>query len=215
MNRLPLEFENCLGEGDSPILLQRLRRIGTVPRGFRAAFCAWLFGVMPCACAWADGGAVIASQRVGSWQVSVLVSPVAPAVGPIDVSVLVQDAVSGQTVDGVIVKLQLAPEDSPADSIRLAATRAAATNKLFYAAQCDLPTAGRWTIAATANDREDEAELFAVINVAGPPPKWVELWPWLAWPSVVIALFLLREHLACMQRERRAQRQVVSPARAE
>jgi hypothetical protein len=33
--------ENRLGEGDSPILLQRLRKIGTVPGGFRIGCTFW------------------------------------------------------------------------------------------------------------------------------------------------------------------------------
>jgi hypothetical protein len=41
-------------------------------------------------------------------------------------------------------------------------------------------------------------------SVGLPWPKWLELWPWLAVPGVVIVLFLLRERLVLAHRERRA-----------
>jgi hypothetical protein len=173
---------------------------------------AWLLCTVFCASAQADGGAVVASERVGPWQISVLVSPAAICVGPADVSLLVQDAASGQVVEGLAVTLEVAPENSPADSMHLEATRAAATNKLFYAAQCELPTAGRWTIRGTVSDSQHEAKVSALVDVAGPPPAWVELWPWMAWPALVIALFLLRERLAYAQQYRRSQRPAVARA---
>ena len=162
------------------------------------------------------------SERAGDYQVTVLASPAALHVGPADLSVLVQDAATGQPVDGMAVTLCLVPEGWPAaDGLRLEATRAAATNKLFYAAQFDLPTAGRWTLTATvepsheaARERGGEsiaagrgiATIEGVLEVAGPPPRWVELWPWIGWPVVVVLLFALREQLVCGQRERRSRR---------
>ncbi len=109
------------------------------------------------------------------------------------------------------VTLCLTPEgSSPADGLRLAATRAAATNKLFYAAQFDLPTAGRWTLSATVRSRPaaananpgDTVTVEGPLDVAGPPPRWVELWPWIGWPVIVVLLFTLRERLVCNHRQR-------------
>jgi hypothetical protein len=159
-----------------------------------------------CSTVWADGGAVIASERAGDWQISVLVSPALLTVGPADVSVLVQDA-NRQAVDGLQVTLDLVAEGSPpTDAIHLEATRAAATNKLFYAAQCELPSAGRWQITATVADSEAEQNVAGIIEVAAPPSKWVQLWKWIAWPAIVVALFILRERLVLGQRERKTRR---------
>ncbi len=202
-------MENRLGEGDSPILLRGLRKIGTVPGSFRLAKClaalaaGLAIGVF-CPTAWADGGAVVGSQRVGVWQVSVLASPTALAVGPADVSVLVQDATSGSVVDGLTVTVDLAPAGSPPEeALHFEATRAVATNKLFYAAQFDLPSSGRWTLGVAISDGKNEARIAADVEVAGPPPKWVELWPWIAWPALVVALFIVRERLVFAQRQHR------------
>jgi hypothetical protein len=162
------------------------------------------------AVAWADGGTVVLAERVGDYQITVLGSPAPLHVGAADLSVLVQDAATGQPVDGLSVTLCLVPEGGlPADGLRLEATRAAATNKLFYATQFELPTAGRWTLTAVVGPRGGEttepnaaATIEGPLEVAGPPPRWVELWPWIGWPAVAVALFALREKLVCQRRER-------------
>jgi hypothetical protein len=164
----------------------------------------WLGVVLACATAWADGGAVVLAERAGDYQVTVLASPVALHVGPADLSVLVQDAATGQPVDGLLVTLSLAPEgSSPADGLVQPATRAAATNKLFYAAKFELSAAGRWTLSATVENRQRTETIQGVLEVAGPPPRWLELWPWIGWPVVVVLLFALRERLVCAHRQRR------------
>jgi hypothetical protein len=164
----------------------------------------------------ADGGTVVLSQRAGDYQVTVLGSPAVLHVGAADLSVLVQDAATGQPVDGLSATLCLVPLGGlPADELRLQATRAAATNKLFYAAQFDLPTAGRWKLTATVTDPRrggtvaaapGTATIEGVLEVGGPPPRWVELWPWIGWPVIVVLLFALRERLVCQRRERGGRR---------
>ena len=34
------------------------------------------------------------------------------------------------------------------------------------------------------------------VFTAPPPPRWVELWPWFAWPAVPVVLFVLHQVLA-------------------
>jgi hypothetical protein len=155
----------------------------------------------------ADGGTVVLSERAGDYQVTVLASPAVLHVGAADLSVLVQDAATGQPVDGLSVTLCLVPVGGlPADELRLEATRAAATNKLFYAAQFDLPTAGRWQLTATVAGPLGMTTIEGILEVAGPPPRWVALWPWIGWPVVVVLLFALRERLVCQRRERGGRR---------
>jgi hypothetical protein len=164
------------------------------------------------------GGAVVLSERSGDYQVTVLASPAALHVGAADLSVLVQDAASGQPVDGLSVTLCLSPEGAPpADGLRVEATRAAATNKLFYAAPFDLPTAGRWTLTAEIGPRRGEPAAAArgtstvqgPLEVAGRLPRWLELWPWIAWPALIVALFLARERLVCRQRTKKGVRTIL------
>lgn len=174
----------------------------------------WLGTMLAATIVRADGGAVVLAQRAGDYQVTVLAAPAAPHVGLADLSVLVQDAATGQPVDGLSVTLGLTPEGSlPADGLRSAATRALATNKLFYAAQFDLPTAGRWTLTATVETPRGSETIEGPLEVAGPPPRWLELWPWIGWPVIVVLLFALRENLACQQRER-GDRRLVAAGRA-
>jgi len=166
----------------------------------------WLGLMLAGTQACADGGTVVLAERAGDYQITVLASPAPLHVGAADLSVLVQDA-AGQPVDGLSVTLSLTPVGLPPDEgMRLAATRAAATNKLFYAAQFDLPTAERWTLTATVEDARGAATIEGVLDVAGPPPRWVELWPWIGWPLGVVVLFALREKLVCQRRERGGQR---------
>jgi hypothetical protein len=166
----------------------------------------WLGFVLAGAEARADGGTVVLAEHAGDYQVTVLASPAPLRVGPADLSVLVQDA-AGQPVDGLSVMLLLTPIGSPpADGLRLEATRAAATNKLFYAAQFDLPTAERWKLTATVEGPRGTLAIEGVLDVAEPPPRWVELWPWIGWPLIVVLLFVVREKLVCQRRERGSRR---------
>ena len=52
----------------------------------------------PSSLARADGGAVRLRQRAGGYQIAVFTSPTPFRAGPVDVSVLVQDAATGECV---------------------------------------------------------------------------------------------------------------------
>src|SRR6516162_9043756 len=87
----------------------------------------------PSSLARADGGAVRLRQRAGGYQIAVFTSPTPFRAGPVDVSVLVQDAAYLKaTGDG--------------RALECPATTAAATNRLFHAAVFELPEPGRWDV---------------------------------------------------------------------
>lgn len=69
------------------------------------------------------------------------------------------------------------------------ATTAAATNKLFRAAQFELPGTGRWALQVRVDGRDGPAAIAGEVDAAEPLPRWPEIWPWFAWPALVIALF--------------------------
>src|SRR5947209_8738532 len=94
----------------------------------------------------ADGGTVRLSERAGGYQVTVFTAPTPFRAGPVDISVLVQDAAGGEPVPDVAVEVGLTPRGQSGETLRSAATPAAATNKLFHAAQLDLPAAGWWRV---------------------------------------------------------------------
>src|SRR3954468_10866690 len=82
----------------------------------------------------ADGGTVRLSQRQGGYQITVFTAPTPFRAGPVDVSVLVQDARTGQPVPQAEVAIRAAPRGRPSEAILQPATVEAATNKLFRAA---------------------------------------------------------------------------------
>src|SRR5215469_9783232 len=81
----------------------------------------------------ADGGAVRLREQAGAYQVTVFTSPTPFRAGPVDVSVLVQDAATGECVPEARVSVRLTARGT-GDMLEYPATREAATNKLFHAA---------------------------------------------------------------------------------
>lgn len=150
--------------------------------------------------AYADGGVVQASDIVGGYRVTVFTSPSPARVGPMDISVWVQDAASGATAADVQVELQLSPGEPGGSTWHLAATREAATNKLFRAATFDAPAAGRYRLEVNVSGPAGSAQLNCRFAVAEPLPQWQALWPWYSWPLAVMALMVWRE----LSREHRA-----------
>jgi hypothetical protein len=69
------------------------------------------------------------------------------------------------------------------------------------------------TVACPRPGKTTEPEaavtIEGLLEVAGKPPRWVELWPWIAWPAVVVLLFAVRERLVCQRRERGGRRSAV------
>ena len=82
----------------------------------------------------ADGGTMRLSERVGGYQVTVFTAPAPLCAGPVDVSVFVQDADTGEPAAGVGVTVRAAPHGRPDEAISRPATAEAATNKLFRSA---------------------------------------------------------------------------------
>lgn len=151
----------------------------------------------------ADGGTLRLSQRCGECQVSVFTSPSAPSVGPIDVSVLVQDAATGKIRDDLPVMVRLQSIEPPGLALEQTATAGAATNKLFRAAVFDIPDAGKWraeiwipaeSAAAPGGDRKSPTLAFN-FEVAEPAAHWLSLATWVGWPIGIIALFLAHQRL--------------------
>jgi hypothetical protein len=165
----------------------------------RPVVVAWvvLLLPLPAPAARGDGGTLRFSGPAGPYRVSVFTAPEPLRVGTADVSVLVQDA-AGEAVSGVGVRLTLTHLDGGAE-VSAAATPEAAVNKLLRAAEVDLPAAGRWRLGVVIDGPGGRGHCGVDLEVAPPLPRWRELWPWVAWPAVPVALFALREFI----RERR------------
>src|SRR5437868_713061 len=94
----------------------------------------------------ADGGTVRLSERQGNYRLTVFTTPTPLRAGPVDVSVLIQDATTGEPASDVQVLIKAAWHGSPALVIRHLATTEVATNKLYHAANFDLPEPGWYTL---------------------------------------------------------------------
>jgi hypothetical protein len=152
-----------------------------------------LLGALPCR-AVADGGTVRVSERAGAYQVTVFTSPTPLRAGPVDVSVLVQDAVQ-QPVADAIVTVRLAPAGRAEPVIEQPATAEQATNKLMYAAKFVLPQPGRWRVVVEVDAAAGPAQVAFEMDAAEPLPRWAEMWLWIALPVAPVLLFLLHQIL--------------------
>jgi hypothetical protein len=153
-----------------------------------------LSSLIPPSLARADGGTVRLREQAGAYQVTVFTSPTPFRAGPVDVSVLVQDA-AGECVPEARVTVRLTARGS-GQVLEYPATAAAATNKLFHAAVFQLPEPGWWKVDVAVEGPYGLARLRFEVEADQPPPRWLQLWPWFAWPALVVALFSVHRVLA-------------------
>ena len=90
----------------------------------------------------ADSGIVRASAIDGPWRLTVFSEPTPLRAGPVDLSVLVQQAQNDTPVLDATVSLMLEHPETEVSSILVEATREAASNRLLYSAKFELPTPG-------------------------------------------------------------------------
>jgi hypothetical protein len=90
-------------------------------------------------------------ERTGNYQVAVFVSPTPLRAGPVDVSMLVQHAGTGEYVTDVRVSVRIARADTDAAPLEFLATTEAATNKHSKprSSTCPMLGGGQWRFAST------------------------------------------------------------------
>jgi hypothetical protein len=137
----------------------------------------------------ADGGTVRLSERQGDYQITVFTAPAPLRAGSVDVSVLVQDASTGQPLPQARVTVRAAPRGRPGEGFVQPATSEAATNKLLRAAVFELPEPGWWEVEVAVEGEHGQARVRFEVEAAEAAPRWLALWPWLGWPALVIFLF--------------------------
>jgi hypothetical protein len=141
-----------------------------------------------------DGGAVRLRERSGNYLITIFTSPTPMRAGPVDISVLVQDAETGEWTPPSRVTVRIAAFNGEY-SLEFPATAEAATNKLFRAAIFQLPAPGRWSVDVVIDGPRGPGQVGFEVVAADPLPPWLELWPWFVWPAVVIALFGIHQVL--------------------
>jgi hypothetical protein len=166
----------------------------------------WALGCLTLALAaawcWADGGVVRAIEKDGPFQISAFTSPNPLVAGSTDISVLVQDGKTLAPVPQADVDIVITPRGKPHAPIACAATREAATNKLFRACLVELE-AGWYDVVVTcrADGRRGRIGFALEVGAAGPP--LATLWLWIGWPVVPLLLFGIHELASSRKPNRR------------
>jgi hypothetical protein len=143
----------------------------------------------------ADGGAVRLSERKGDYRITVFTSPTPLRAGPVDISVFVQNAATGEPIPEAGINLRAMPRDRPEATISQRATTEAATNKLFQAAVFDLPEPGWWDVVIIVEGLREQIEVQFEMEADEPLPRFWEMTPWIAWPAAAILLFCVHQWL--------------------
>jgi hypothetical protein len=143
----------------------------------------------------ADGGSLRLREQANGYQIAVFTSPTPYRAGPVDISVLVQDAVTGECLPDARVVVRLTACGSE-EFLEYPATTETAINKLFRAAEFQLPEPGRWDVVVTVEGPHGPALVRFEIQADEPLPRWLDLWPWFAWPALLVALFGVHRILA-------------------
>ena len=160
--------------------------------------------------AFADGGAVLAEKIQGPYRITLFGSPAPLRAGAADLSVFIQDAKTGEPILDRVVTVQLKAAAAavgteawvpPCCSMKfnthpVAATHAAAQNKLLYAANLLIPSSGPHEILVRIGDHPDDAPLVtAPVEIAAALPPATTFWAYLAFPPVAIIGFALNQRL--------------------
>jgi hypothetical protein len=150
----------------------------------------------------ADGGALRLSQEKDGYRIAVFTTPTPLRAGPVDFSVLVQDAATGELASGVQATIKAQREgDSPA--LYRPATAEAATNKLYYAATFDLAEPGWYSVEVSILGPLGETQVGFDVEAADPLPQGLTILPWVGWPLLAIAVFTAHQFLVKRKSQRK------------
>lgn len=142
----------------------------------------------------ADGGMVQLRKEAGALLITVFTSPSPLSAGPADVSLLLQKRNGLDPVLDANVSMRLRTDGSDTE-IQARPTRQQAQNKLLYAAPVTLSESGKWRLALTIFRNGERTDATGTIDVAPAPEKALSYWSYIAFPPLMIALFVVRERL--------------------
>jgi hypothetical protein len=157
----------------------------------------WLIGHAWLTAARGDGGTLRYWERKGVYEIAVFTASDPFVAGPVDISVLVLDCVSGEPTPDAKVSVEAKPLGRPGRAISHPATTEASINKLLYAAVFELPESGFWVMEVTVEIEEMKriANVRFQLEVAERLPPWVAWWPWVCWPVPMILLYGLHQYM--------------------
>lgn len=165
----------------------------------RIQLMAWLLGVSSIVSsnqhAQADGGRLIRVERSHGWIVSIFVAPDPPRVGPIDVSILIQEEATGTVINDAEIAVTLTSLRDTNVTLSAPASRRQATNKLLQSALLVAPSPGEWQGTIHCSAGSEQAEIPFALQVDAAPPAWTKVAPWFLWPLAAAAVFVAHRTL--------------------
>ena len=106
-----------------------------------------------------------------------------------------QDAATGEPALGVQISIKVQRHDGRRAALWQRATTQAATNKLHYAATFTLPEAGWDSVEASIVGALGETQVRFDAEAAEPLLPGLAMLPWVGWPLLVIAIFVVHQLL--------------------
>jgi hypothetical protein len=172
------------------------------------------------ACCYGDGGTVITRQTIDGLLVTVFAAPAPLRAGPVDVSVLLQKG-EKPVLDALVDISWQANAASSADWLppcctmesgteKIPALRGHSNNRFLYSGIVPMKTAGPSVLKIRVLEGGREVLLSCDLDVQRPLPPLLAFWPWLAFPPVAIAGFVLHQKLS-RPRQRSASRSLDAP----
>ena len=155
------------------------------------------------AAAYADGGRLQMRQAAGPFVVSLFTTPEALAMGPADLSVMVEDQGSGSVLLDADVAVTLTSEDARVAPVIAHLSHTHATNRLLEDAVVQLPHAGRWQAVIHVSEAGRQASATTVLTVANYSARRGTVWLFAVLPVGAIALFAWVEVAKRRARRRR------------
>ena len=146
------------------------------------------------ATAFADGGTVQLRKEVGNLAITVFTSPAPLSVGRADISLLIQNRIGLEPVLDADVRVILHEEISNSE-FQADPTRMQAQNKLLYAAPVIFSKPGTWHLAVAVVRNGEKASVAGIFEVAPAPARAAAYAGYIAFPPVMIVLFVIRERL--------------------
>jgi hypothetical protein len=144
----------------------------------------------------ADGGTAILQKQAGPFVITLFADPTPVRVGRVDLSILCQNSGDKSTVMDAKVFLHLRkPGGSEIIEFTLPATHALANNKMLYAANLNLPTAGKWRVKVDVTHGKDEASITGDLQVLESEPALVTYWPFFVLVPLIALLFAINRRL--------------------
>ncbi|MBV8807475.1 MAG: hypothetical protein JO033_02275 [Acidobacteriaceae bacterium] len=144
----------------------------------------------------ADGGTVQLRKQAGPFEITLFSTPSPLRVGRADLSVMVQRVSDHSPVLDANVKLHLRRRGGDnIIEVFAPARHENATNKLLYAANVNLISAGDWLAEVEVIEGGATADVAGQVMVLPASPPAVAYWPYFALVPLAIALFVFNRWL--------------------